>query len=540
MRLPKTRVLLISPRFNDNSFWSFKATCKLQGAKALAPPLGLITLAALLPRHWDVRLLDHNVVPLGDADLAEVDLVMTGGMLPQEPDIRAIMERCRRLGIPVCLGGPAPTSTPELYDEADFIVVGEAEGVIGEFVALWEAGERRGRITAEKFTADVTTTPIPRFELLNFRDYLWINVQFSRGCPFTCEFCDIIELYGRAPRTKTAPQMLAELDRLFALGYRGQLDFVDDNLIGNKKAVKVFLPELAAWQKAHGYPFFLTTEASLNLSDDDELLGMMRRANFSSVFVGIETPDEATLVHTAKKQNTRRSIAESVHRIYGAGIYVSAGFIVGFDTETGGMAGSMAGCIRDTSIPIATIGLLTALPNTQLSRRLRKEGRLFDHYRQSMTQSGDMGSAGLNFVTLRPRREVLLDFREVVATAYAPEAYFGRVRAMSRMLRPPMYRLEAILRGNIFRDARTVLRLAWMMTVRHPELARHFWGTLRDVLKHNPKAIDAALRTIAVFAHLYAFSRYLVEMVDNRLAAMDRGEWQEPQPFAPEPLLEVA
>ena len=526
------RVLLISPRFNDNSFWSFKGTRELQGAKALAPPLGLITLAAMLPESWDLRLIDRNVVPLADADIAAADLVMTGGMLPQEPDIRDIMARCRRLGVPVCLGGPAPTSTPELYDEADFIVIGEAEGVIGEFVALWDAGERSGRVTAPKFKTDVTTSPIPRFDLLNFHDYLWVNVQFSRGCPFTCEFCDIIELYGRAPRTKTTPQILAELDRLHALGYRGHVDFVDDNLIGNKKAVKAFLPHLAEWQKARGYPFFLSTEASLNLSDDAELLRMMQRANFIALFVGIETPDETTLVHTSKKQNTRRSIAESVHRIYGAGIYVAAGFIVGFDTEKTGTASAMIDCIRDTAIPTATVGLLTALPNTQLSRRLLKEGRLFDHFRASMTESGDMGTAGLNFRTLRPRRDVLDDFREVVAAVYAPDAYFGRVRAMGRMLRPPRFRLKAMLGRNTPRDLLAFLRLCWAMTVRHPELARHFWSTFGDVLKHNPVAFEAVLRNMAHFIHLYAFSRYLTDVIDERLAALDRGDWQEPLPSA--------
>ncbi|GJE00361.1 B12-binding domain-containing radical SAM protein [Methylobacterium isbiliense] len=529
MPKPETRILLVSPRFNPNSFWGFEAACALQGARCLAPPLGLITLAAMLPQTWQLRLIDCNAQELTDADILGADLVMSGGMLPQEPAIFALMERCRRLGVPICLGGPAPTSTPEVFDEADFIVVGEAEGVIHEFVAAWEAGERRGRFTAPKFKADVTASPIPRFDLLDFRHYLWVNVQFSRGCPFTCEFCDIIELYGRAPRTKTPKQMLAELDRLLALGYRGHVDFVDDNLIGNKKAVKAFLPHLQAWQEKHGFPFKFSTEASLNISDDAELLRLMRRCNFFALFVGIETPDEATLVQTQKKQNTRRSIAESVHRIYKAGMYVAAGFIVGFDTEEKSVAQSMSTCIRDTSIPTATVGLLTALPNTQLSRRLSREGRLFDRFRASMTESGDMCTAGLNFTTLRPRREIMQDYRDVVAQTYDADAYFARVRRLGRLLDRPTLRQRRFYWQTARRDVVAFGRLLWAMHVRHPELARHFWHTLYDCVRHRPKSYEAVLRNIAHFTHLYPFAQFVVRTIDARIAQIDAGGWAEPE-----------
>ena len=541
------RVLLVSPRFNANSFWGFEAACALQGARCLAPPLGLVTLAAMLPGDWCLRLIDCNAEEFTDSDIAGADLVMTGGMLPQEPDIVAVMERCRRLGVPVCLGGPAPTSTPEAFAEADFIVIGEAEGIIHEFVAAWEAGERSGRFTAPKFKADVTKSPIPRFDLLDFRDYLWVNVQFSRGCPFTCEFCDIIELYGRAPRTKTAPQMLAELDRLLELGYRGHVDFVDDNLIGNKKAVKAFLPHLQAWQERNGFPFKFSTEASLNLADDPELLRLMRRCNFFALFVGIETPDEATLIQPQKKQNTRRSIAESVHRIYKAGMYVAAGFIVGFDTEEQSVADAMTACIRDTSIPTATIGLLTALPNTQLSRRLERQGRLFGRFRQSMTESGDMCTAGLNFAPLRPRREIMQDYRDVVAATYSPEAYFDRVRRLGRLLDRPTLRPRRIHWQTVRRDGAAFLRLVWSLHVRHPELAGQFWRTLYDCLRHRPKSLQAVLRNVAHFVHLYPFGRYVVRTIDARIAEFDAGQWAEPETLpaaretcAPPPVAAVA
>ena len=406
-RLAPPKILMIFPLFNPHSFWSFKETCKIVGAKYPAPPLGLITLAAMLPKDWDVRLVNCNCEPLRDEDIAWADLVMTGGMLPQQIDCLKIMARCRRLGTPVCIGGPDPTSSPHIYAEADFLVLGEAEGIIDTFVAAWRRGDRTGRFDAEKFQADVTKSPIPRYDLLDFKHYLYVGLQFSRGCPFNCEFCDIIELYGRVPRTKTTPQVLAELDRLMELGYRGHVDFVDDNLIGNKKALRKFLPELKAWQAARKYPFKFSTEASLNLADDEDLLHLLAECNFFACFIGIESGDGDTLVSMQKKQNTRRSIADSVHRIYAHGIYVIAGFIVGFDTEKNRVSEDMVKLIQDTSIPVCTVGLLTALPNTQLTRRLEKEGRLFEGYDRPPPSAADACTAGLNFTTLRPRREII-------------------------------------------------------------------------------------------------------------------------------------
>jgi len=239
-------------------------------------------------------------------------------------------------------------------------VLGEAEGVIDSFIRAWTSGVRQGVFEAEKFKIDVTKTPIPRFDLLKRGQYTFYGVQFARGCPFTCEFCDIIELYGRVPRVKAVEQMLAELVALYRIGYRGHLDFVDDNFIGNKKAVKAFLPHLIAWQQERGYPFEFSTEASINIADDDALLALMREANFFTIFVGIESPDTDTLVSMQKKQNTRRALADCVHRIYRAGIFVNAGFIVGFDSEKGAVAQAMIECIEATSIPFCMVGLLYA------------------------------------------------------------------------------------------------------------------------------------------------------------------------------------
>ncbi len=265
-------VLLVYPRFLDKSFWNYKATCEATGARYPAAPLGLITLAALLPAEWNLRLINRNTEALTDADIAWADVVMTGGMLMQQFDTLELIDLIQAHGKPVAVGGPDISSSPHVYEQADFKVIGEAEDIIKDLVAAIRRGERQGRFEAEKFQVDVTTSPVPRFDLLKFDHYLHVGVQFSRGCPFTCEFCDIIELYGRVPRAKTNAQMLKELDALYACGYRGHVDFVDDNMIGNKKALKKFLPELVAWQKERGYPFEFSTEASVNLADDDELL----------------------------------------------------------------------------------------------------------------------------------------------------------------------------------------------------------------------------------------------------------------------------
>src|SRR6478736_3100280 len=425
---------MIYPRFGAGTFWNFAAACELFGAKYPTAPLGLITVAALLPAEWTIRLIDRNIETLPDGDLEWADLVMTGGMLPQYFDTIEIIELCRARGKPVVVGGPGVTSIPYGYSKADFQVLGEAEGIIDKFIAAWEAGAREGVFEAEKFKVDVSKSPIPRFDLLKVQHYLHIGVQFSRGCPFTCEFCDIIELYGRVPRAKTNPQMLSELDELYRLGYRGHIDFVDDNLIGNKKAVKAFLPELAKWLEAHDYPFEFTTEASINLADDQELLMLMNRANFVGVFVGIESPDAATLVAMRKKQNTRRSIAESIHRLYASGLFVTAGFIVGFDSETQSSADVMVELIEEAAIPVCMVGLLYALPNTQLGRRLEKEGRIFPHPERDDLKTADQCTMGLNFTTLRPRQEILADYAHILERIYDPVAYAGRLQRLAKML----------------------------------------------------------------------------------------------------------
>src|ERR1700736_6940949 len=523
------KVLLIAPCFSGQSFWNFRVACEVYGARFPAPPLGLITVAALLPRSWECRLVNRNTEKLQEADLDGADLVMTGGMLPQQPDTLRVIELAHGRGKPVAVGGPDATSSPERYAAADFRLLGEAEGIIGAFIAAWNTGAREGGFEAEKFTADITRSPVPRFGLLTREHYTYLGVQFARGCPFTCEFCDIIELYGRAPRVKTAAQMLAELDTLYNVGYRGHLDFVDDNFIGNKKAVKAVLPHLIAWQKAHGYPFEFSTEASINLADDAALLALMREANFLNVFVGIESPDPETLVSTQKKQNTRRVLDDSVRKIYRAGIFVHAGFIVGFDSEKDGVAAGMTDFIEAAAIPVCMVGLLFALPHTQLGRRLGKERRMLPQsYVEQLAElgAGDQCTAGLNFHTARPRREILLDFKKVLQGVYDLDAYYSRVRTVARTLnRPKLDRsrstqfLQRTL-GTSLHDLSLAFRILWRVARRQPEALGHVCRAVFETAKHNREALPCVFTMAAFYLHLGPFSRYVVSLLDQRIAAI--------------------
>ena len=508
-------VLLVAPCFSGQSFWNFRAACEVYGARFPAPPLGLITVAALLPRSWDCRLVNRNTEELREADLDWADLVMTGGMLPQYFDTIEIIEMCRARGTPVVVGGPGVTSIPYGYSKANFQVLGEAEGVIDKFIEAWESGAREGVFEAEKFKIDVTKSPIPRFDLLKFEHYLYIGVQFSRGCPFTCEFCDIIELYGRVPRAKTNAQMLRELETLHRLGYRGHVDFVDDNLIGNKKAVKAFLPDLKTWLEQYEYPFEFTTEASLNLSDDAELMRLMSEANFIGIFVGIESPDADTLVAMRKKQNTRRNIAQSVHRIYAAGLYVTAGFIVGFDSEKGSVADALIELIEEAAIPICMVGLLFALPNTQLTRRLKSEGRLHAELLSAPEAAIDQATQGLNFDTIRPREEILSDFKRVLETVYEPAAYAKRLQRLASLL------------GNSNRNRRAQvddarsridgLGIVHRILSNLPQGQDVFRQTIIRCAATNPQWARTIVMLTAFYLHLGPFSQQVIHRLEQQL-----------------------
>ena len=514
------KALVVSPRFNGDSFWAYRSACELVGARYPAPALGLLTMAAMLPSNWDVRLHDCNVSTDDELErlLSWADVLFVGGMLTQQREHLNLIETARARGLPVVVGGPDVSSSPHLYERANFLVMGEAEGCMPAFIAAWESGAREGRFEVPMGSVDVTLSPTPRFDLLDLSMYAEVTVQFSRGCPFLCEFCDIIELYGRKPRTKTSGQMLAELQMLYDLGFRGTIEFSDDNLIGNKKAVKAFLPDLIAWQKAHGYPFEFATEASLNLSEDLELLGLLRDAKFFAVFMGIESPDPDVLAMMQKKQNLRRDIAETIRIVQAHGIFVLGGFIVGFDNEGDGTAEVMVDLIEDAAISICMVGLLLALPNTQLTRRLQREGRLHaDHHIHTGGRQQDHCTAGLNFETLRPRGDVLRDYRNVVSQLYRPEVYFRRVRRTIDQLDCSGVNGElhgASLGYNITR----AVQLFWNVTAHHPDMRGEFWRTVLHALRRNPRALKASLHMTGMYAHAGPFTRSVVAEIDRQIA----------------------
>jgi len=510
-----TKCLLVSPRFPDLSFWNYRETCELLAARYPTAPLGLVTAAALLPDDWEIRLLDLNVREMDPALLDWADIVMAGGMIPQQRNLLALIDLCHAHGRRIAVGGQDPTSQPAIYATADYLVLDEGEMTIPKFLADLDAGAARGVYrSAEK--PDVTQSPTPRFDLLELKKYLYVGVQFSRGCPFNCEFCDIIELYGRKPRTKTSQQVLRELECLYRLGYRGHVDFVDDNFIGNKKAVMAFLPELLTWSRQHAFPFLFSTEATINLADDPTLLGLMEAVDFRYVFVGIETPDKDLLIQTQKKVNTRHPIVESVRRLNSHGMIVIAGFILGFDGESRKAAENIVACVETAGIPMAMVGLLTALPNTQLTRRLAREGRLLDD--TFLIQPGDVDQAtsGLNFIPSRSRAEILEDYGALVQQLYSPRRYFGRVVTLARQLKRQPKQVGS-LRGR-WTDVVALGALIWRLGFR-PGTARYFWRTVLVVLTSRPRNFEAAFHLMALFLHFHKHTRFVLERHAERLKA---------------------
>ena len=412
------RVLLIYPRF-PKTFWSSEGALALIGRKALMPPLGLLTIAALLPRNWDLTLVDRNVRDVTDDEWQRAELVMVSAMIAQRPDFHAQVAEAKRRGKTVVVGGPYPTALPKEAEAtgADYLVLDEGELTVPLFVeAITRERPDDGADGPRVFRAphdekpDMTTSPVPRFDLLDLGAYDTMSVQFSRGCPFVCEFCDIITLYGRRPRTKAPAQVLAELDWLYAMGWRGNVFVVDDNFIGHKRDAKALLVEVERWQIVHGYGFSFTTEASIDLANEPDLLDLMARCRFGSVFIGIESPDVASLTLTKKFQNTRKPMLESVNRITRSGLRVMAGFILGFDGEQPGAGRRIVEFVERAGISTAAVTLLQALPNTGLWHRLKAEGRLVD-------PTGEATPPTLmNFTPTRPLEDIVDECVEAVWT----------------------------------------------------------------------------------------------------------------------------
>ncbi|TNF34194.1 MAG: DUF4070 domain-containing protein [Deltaproteobacteria bacterium] len=496
------KILLVHPSF-PITYWGFQYALTFSGARAMLPPLGLVTVAGLLPEGWDLRLVDLNVRPLEDDAIRWADAVFVGGMIVQRDSMHEVIARARALETRVVVGGPAPTTSPSEFADADLIVEGEIEDRIPELVAAVEAPRGEIRLLKKsRTTPDMTRSPTPRFDLLNFGDYDAMSVQVSRGCPYRCEFCDIIEIYGRVPRIKRPEQVLAELDLLRTLGWRGGVFVVDDNFIGNRPAVRKLLPEVIAYQERHGYPFDFATEASVNLAEDDELIAQMVAAGFTQVFVGIESPSPEALKATQKTQNLRIDLLASVQKLSSAGLEVMAGFIVGFDQDGPEAFEALRDYVQASPIPIAMAGLLMALPETQLSRRLEREGRL------RRRASGDQFGRP-NFEPILDEETLVTGYAKLLAELYEPAAYYQRCEAH-------VMRAQPVPGGSKIRfsDVMRLFKVMWLVGVVRPR-RRHFWRLLFKTLRKARHNLRRAVVLAVMGEHMI---RYTEEHVLPRLA----------------------
>ena len=440
----------------------------------------------MLPKHWQKRLVDLNVQHMKDSDLDWADVVFFSGMLVQGPSMQEHIARAKQRGRRTVVGGPIVSAHDPSISEADHIVEGEAEEMISQLAEDLENGTPKEHYKDPQ-VVDVTRVPLPDLRLARLNRYSSMSVQFSRGCPFTCEFCDIIEIYGRRPRTKTPDQVCAELDQLYSLGWRGSVFMVDDNFIGNKKSVKALLPRLVDWMRDHKFPFSLYTEASLNLAEDEEMLAMMREAHFTRVFLGIETPVAESLKETTKFQNLRKDLLESVRLIQAYGMEVMAGFIVGFDHDPPDVFDRQIEFIRQAAIPLSMVGLLNALPNTQLWRRLKAEGRLLK------SSLGNNTLADLNFIP-RMDTQVLLDgYQRILQTIYNPREYFQRASAFLSQLgsgsRSPLVFSDLLALG------RSLFRQGLLSNYR-----QEYWKFLVQSLRRHRRHFSKAI-TLAIMGH---------------------------------------
>ncbi len=428
---PSKNILLVYPEIPNNTYWSFKYALRFIRKKSTMPPLGLITLAALLPDSYNLKLVDMNIETLDEKDVQEADYVFISAMIVQKDSMARVVEICNRMKTPVIAGGPYPTSSHEEIQGVDHFVLGEVEDVFHEILMDIESGNAATVYRISK-RPDITNSVIPRFDLLDMNAYGTMSVQYSRGCPFKCEFCDIWKVYGNKPRLKGHLRLIAELDTLYGLGWRGALFIVDDNFIGNKKRVKKeLLPALKNWQEKHKYPFALFTEVSINIAEDKNLLSGLKQAGFTEVFIGIETPDADALRETGKKQNLRTDMKEAVKTIQTHGIEVMAGFIIGFDSDTNDIFDRQIDFIQQTGIPQAMVGILMALPGTDLYKRLESEGRILFH-----SDGNNTHNMAANFITKMNEETLKQGYEKILSSIYDLNLknYFTRCnRLMDRL-----------------------------------------------------------------------------------------------------------
>lgn len=476
--------LLVYPQYPD-TFWSFKHVLKFVFRKAAFPPLGLLTVASMLPKTWNKKLIDLNVTELKDEDLKWADMVFLSAMIVQKDSAREIIKRCKRQKKIVVAGGPLFTTQHEKFNGVDHFVLNEAEITLPLFLKDLDKGEVK-RLYISKVRPDITKTPIPDWSLINIKDYVAMLVQHSRGCPFNCEFCDIVIMNGRVPRVKRPKQLIDELQVLYNLGWRGTVFIVDDNFIGNKARVKKMLPFLIDWQGKKGYPFKFVTEASVNLADDDSLMEMMSKANFDAVFLGIETPSNESLKECNKTQNMGKDLLKAVKTIQQKGMQVLGGFIVGFDSDPENIFDMQIKFIQQSGITVAMVGLLGALPKTRLWHRLKLEKRLFAE------TTGENTDGSLNFIPKMGKERLVEGYRRILATIYSPRYYYQRIDTFIKNYNPAVR--AQISRSDIYAFFRSVWEIGILSKERF-----FYWRLIFKTCLTKTKAFPTAVE-LAVYS----------------------------------------
>jgi radical SAM superfamily enzyme YgiQ (UPF0313 family) len=500
-RKEKMHVILIYPEF-PTTFWSFKYALKFVNKKASSPPLGLLTMAALLPKTWQKVLVDMNISRLTQKDLEWADLVFISGMTLQRESARQVISRCKQAGLKVVAGGPLFTLEHEKFKSVDHFVLNEAEVTLPKFLKDLQAGKARRIYQTAEF-ADIRKSPAPLWELLEMKKYAAMSIQYSRGCPFNCDFCNVTSLFGHLPRTKNAAQILSELDALYQAGWREGVFFVDDNLIGNKKALKnELLPALIQWRKGkRGISF--NTQVSINLADDTALIHQMVEAGFNMVFVGIETPEENSLAECSKKQNLNRDLVADVKRLQRAGLQVQGGFIVGFDHDTSSTFYKLINFIQESGIVTAMVGLLQAPIGTKLYERLSRAGRILKRV------TGDNTDGSTNVVPIMDAKLLRKGYKKLMSTLYSPRVYYQRVKTFLSNYQPPKMNLHLDFQ-YIFENLRAFLRSIVLLGILGKE-RKEYWKLFFWSLLHRPSVFPLAI----VFSIYGYHFRKISELIQN-------------------------
>ena len=484
------KILLVYPE-TPSTFWSFKDALKFVSKKSAEPPLGLITVAAMLPKEWEKKLIDLNVSTLTDKDLQWADYVFLSAMNVHARSVKDIIRRCNKIGTKIVAGGPLFTTQHQDFLGVDHFVLNEAEITLPLFLKDLENGSPKFLYTTDEFP-EISLAPVPMWELLDVKKYASLSLQYSRGCPYDCEFCSITMLNGRKPRTKSKDQFLTELNRLYDLGYRGSVSIVDDNFIGNKKKLKEeFLPALISWLKEKKYPFFFITEVSINLSDDDKLISLMVDAAITSIFVGIETPNNESLIECGKSQNLRRNLVDSVKNLQKHGMIVSAGFIVGFDHDTPEIFNQQMNFIEESGIPSAMVGLLNAPTGTHLFNRLKTENRLLEGW------SGNNMDGATNFIPKMNYNDLIAGYSKMIHAIYSPREYYRRIKSFWDVYNVPSWKTQILTLTEI----KAFFRLLWIIGVLEKG-KRYFWKTFVYSLMKYPKKFSLAM-TLTVYGYHY-------------------------------------